>query len=194
MPFAGAVLQVIPELHAGGAERTAVDVARAVVAAGGTAVVAARPGGRMIEELKETGATFVPAPVHSKNPMDMWANRGRLIHLVQAHGIDIIHARSRAPAWSALWAARAAGVKFVTTYHGHYKAKTALKRFYNSAMARGDLVIANSEFTRAHILAEHGTPPDKVVAIARGVDIGRFREEAVEPARRDAVRAAWDAL
>ncbi|MEM8986298.1 MAG: glycosyltransferase family 4 protein [Pseudomonadota bacterium] len=191
MTFQGAVLQVIPELQTGGAERTTIDIAKAVVDAGGKAVVAARDGGRMVDELLGAGAYFAPMDVHTKNPWKMWANRGRLIKLIAEHDIDIVHARSRAPAWSALWAARAAGRKFVTTYHGFYKAKTAPKRFYNSVMARGDIVIANSNFTRDHILATHNVTPDKVVAIPRGVDMDVFKWAKVEGARRAGLAAAW---
>ena len=79
----------------------------------------------------------------------------------------------------------------VTTYHGVYNAGSPLKRWYNGVMTRGDLIIANSEFTRAHVIAEHGVDPGKVIAIPRGVDLRQFRPEAVSPERVAAMRAAW---
>src|SRR5690606_33514668 len=95
-------------------------------------------------------------------------NAIRLIGVIRDEKVSIIHARSRAPAFSALWAARAAGVPFVATYHGVYNASSRLKRWYNAVMTRGDLVIANSEYTRRHVIEEHGVDADRVVAIARG--------------------------
>ena len=81
----------------------------------------------------------------------------RLSGLIRSRKVNLIHARSRAPAWSALYAARRNGVPFVTTYHGIYNAGHPLKRFYNSVMVRGDAVIANSQWTADHIVREHGT-------------------------------------
>jgi glycosyltransferase involved in cell wall biosynthesis len=105
--------------------------------------------------------------------------------------VDLIHARSRAPAWSALAAARRLGLPFVTTYHGVYNARSPLKRGYNGVMARGDLVIANSHFTAAHLIAAHGTDPARVVIIPRGVDLARFDPAAVGPERAGALATAW---
>ena len=84
--------------------------------------------------------------------------------------------------------ARRPSTPFVATYHGVYKAKSSLKRWYNAVMTRGDLVIANSDYTRDHVLAEHGVDPDKVVAIPRGVDLDRFDPAWVTPDRVEALR------
>ena len=124
------ILQVVPALETGGAERTTVDVARAVVAAGGRAIVASR-GGRMVAELAVCGAEHVDMAVHSKNPVVMGLNVERLARLIQREGVGLVHARSRAPAWSALAAARRATVPFVTTYHSRVHEKPRLKVFYN---------------------------------------------------------------
>lgn len=184
------LLQAIPELETGGAEQTAVDVAAAVVAEGGRALVAAR-GGRMVEQLAAVGAEFVELPLHSKNPFTVARNGRRLETLVREEGVSLIHARSRAPAFSALAAAGRAGVPLVATYHGVYAARSPLKRWYNGVMTRGDLVIANSEYTRAHVVREHGVDPAKVIAIPRGVDLRRFSPDAVSCKRTFAVRTAW---
>lgn len=184
------LLQVVPELETGGAEQTTLDVARAVIAAGGRALVATR-GGRMVARLTADGGRLAQMPVQTKNPLVMLGNAARLVSLIRQEKVSIVHARSRAPAFAALWAARAAGVPFVATYHGVYKAQSRLKRWYNAVMTRGDLVIANSDYTRDHVLAEHAVAPDKVVSIPRGVDLDRFSPAWVTPDRVEALRQAW---
>lgn len=185
-----AVLQVTPALDAGGVERTTVEIAEAISRAGGLALVASR-GGRMEPELAAAGGELALMPVDTKNPFVIWMNARRLAKLAKARGVRLIHARSRAPAWSALWAARKLRIPFVTTYHGVYNAKSGLKRFYNSVMARGDLIIANSEYTRAHVIAEHGANPDVVIAIPRGADFARFDPAKISAGRIEAVRALF---
>ena len=184
------LLQVTPELETGGAEQTTVDIARAVKKAGGRALVASR-GGRMAARLVEGGGELVAMPVHSKRPWVLLDNAIRLIGLMRDEGVSLIHARSRAPAFSALWAAKAAGVPFVATYHGVYNAKGRIKRWYNSVMTWGDVVIANSEYTRQHVIEEHGVDANKVVAIPRGVDLARFNPAKVAAKRVEALRKAW---
>ena len=183
-------LQVVPELETGGAEQTTIDVARAIVEAGGQALVASR-GGRMTGRLMVDGAQFCAMPVQSKNPVTVFQNSRRLTALIREHDVDLIHARSRAPAFSALWAARQTGIPFVATYHGVYKAQNPLKRWYNAVMTRGDLVIANSDYTRDHLFAEHQISPDKVVTIPRGVDLDRFDPAAVSPDRIRKLQDDW---
>lgn len=184
------LLQVVPELETGGAEQTTIDVARAVIQAGGKAVVATR-GGRMTARLIADGGRLAPMPLHTRNPLVMLGNAARLADLIRRENVSLVHARSRAPAFAALWAARTTNTPFVTTYHGIYKARGRLKRWYNAVMTRGDLVIANSDYTRDHVVAEHGVDPAKIVSIPRGVDLDRFDPEAVPPERVAALRRAW---
>lgn len=186
------ILQVIPTLDSGGAERTTLEVAEAVARSGGRCVVASE-GGRLEAELHELGGVLERLPLSTKNPLAMRANATRLARLISARDIDLVHARSRAPAWSALWAARRTGTPFVTTYHGTYNAGSAPKRLYNSVMARGDRVIANSGFIRDHLLAEHRIDPQRVTVIPRGVDLVRFDPAAIAPERVAAARARWNA-
>lgn len=190
-PIALAVLQVIPALDTGGAERTAVDVARAIVKAGGRAWIATA-GGRLADEAQSAGATIVRGPYDTKNPLELWRNAARLTKLIGDANIDIVHARSRAPAWSAYLAARRTGVAYVATYHGIYNARLAPKRYYNSIMARGDAVIANSQFTADHVLAKHRIDVKKLHVIPRGIDIEAFTPQNVSHTRIDAIRKQWN--
>ena len=184
------LLQVVPELETGGAEQTTIDVASAVVRAGGKALVATR-GGRMAARLEADGGRLAQMPVQTKNPLVMLGNAARLVDLIRREKVSIVHARSRAPAFSALWAAQATKTPFVATYHGVYGAKNSVKRWYNAVMTRGDLVIANSNYTRDHVLAEHHIDPDRIVSIPRGVDLERFNPSWVTPERVQGLREAW---
>lgn len=190
LPADFTLLQVTPELETGGAEQTTIDVAHAVVAQGGKALVATK-GGRMASRLEADGGRLAQMPAQSKNPLVMLGNAARLIDLIRREKVSLVHARSRAPAFSALWAAHATKVPFVATYHGVYNAKSNLKRWYNAVMTKGDLVIANSEYTRDHVIREHNIAPEKVVAIPRGVDLTRFEPGVVPASRIQALRTAW---
>ncbi|WP_321342909.1 glycosyltransferase family 4 protein [Breoghania sp.] len=181
------ILQVVPELETGGVERTAVDIAAACKARGWRALVASA-GGRLVDELEAVGGEHIAMPLASKNPFVMGANAGRLAEIIRREGVSIVHARSRAPAWSALYAARKTGVPFVTTYHGAYGQKNALKAFYNSVMARGDAVIANSHYTAGLIRQRHPVAGELTV-IHRGTDIAAIAD--VPEARVQALRESW---
>jgi len=184
------LLQVVPELETGGAEQTTIDVARAVIQTGGQALVATR-GGRMTARLVADGGRLAQMPVNTKNPLTMLGNAARLVDLIRQEKVSLVHARSRAPAFAALWAAQVTRTPFIATYHGIYKSENRLKRWYNAVMTRGALVIANSDYTRDHILAEHQVDPAKIVTIPRGVDLDRFSPSLVGPARLEALRAVW---
>lgn len=190
MRFEKTVLQVVPELDAGGAERSTVEIAAAIVAAGGRALVASR-GGRLERELAAAGAELRPLPVHSKNPAVIFSNANELARIVAREKVDILHARSRAPGWSALIAARRAGIAYVATYHGAYSAGSPLKRLYNSSMARADLVIANSSYTAGEVRRLYGVGSDRLVPISRGADLGRFNPAAIPRERIAAAEAAF---
>jgi len=184
------VLQVLPSLVTGGVERGAVDVAGAVVAAGGTAIVVSA-GGPMVHELERVGAHHITLPVDSKNPLVMRRNVGRLAALIEAHHVDLVHARSRAPAWSALAAARRTGRPFITTFHGTYGAGNLLKRRYNAVMTKGARVIAISDFIAEHIRTVYKVEPERIRVIHRGVDLALFDPEKVPPARLIQLAREW---
>jgi glycosyltransferase involved in cell wall biosynthesis len=184
------VLQVIPSLDTGGAERAAIDIAAALAKRGDRALVVSE-GGRLAAELAEAGGTLVPLRAASKNPARIGMLALSLIRLIREEKVDIVHARSRAPAWAARLACRRTGVPFVATFHGIYGERNAMKGRYNSVMARGDAVIANSEYTAGLIRERYGTPKERIVVIPRGIDASRFSPEAVDDARRQALREAW---
>ena len=193
-PLAGrTILQIIPELEAGGAERTAIDVAAELAALGARALVASE-GGRLVAELQVAGGEWVPFPARTKNPLAMLLNVRRLARLAHAEGVDLIHARSRAPAWVALGAARALGLPLVTTYHGIYNGRSRPKRLYNSVMARGDAVIANSGYTARVVSELYPEAAGRMRVIHRGTDLHRFAAQAIDPSRVDALRRAWGVL
>lgn len=190
-PIAGrTVLQIVPDLQSGGAERATVDVAQALAQAGARCLVASR-GGRMVGELQSKGGVWAPFPAATKNPLAMALNMPRLARLIRDEGVDIVHARSRAPAWVAYYAARRAGALFVTTYHSAYSGASAVKQRYNAIMAAGDLVIANSDFIARRIAELHPEAVGRVVVIPRGVDLRTFSAAAVAPQRVERLRAAW---
>lgn len=184
------VLQIIPRLDAGGAERTTIDVAATLADAGARALVACE-GGRLVSELQARGGIWVPFPAASKNPLQMYFASRRLAKLIRREGIDIVHARSRAPAWVALGAARKTGCAFVTTYHGAYSGRSSLKKLYNSIMARGDRVIANSHFTARRILDLNPEAEPRIRVIHRGTDLQIFNPSIMDAARVLRLRTEW---
>lgn len=184
------ILQIIPTLDSGGAERTTVEVARAIVAEGGRALVATS-GGRMTGEVERAGGRVVLLPVDSKNPFTIMSNAKRIARLIRDEKIDLVDVRSRAPAWSALLAKRETGARLVATYHGAYSAKSPIKRLYNSGMVRADLVIANSEYTAAKIRAQYDMRGTQLVVIPRGADVDAFDPARVDSARIEALAQRW---
>ncbi|MFC7292237.1 glycosyltransferase family 4 protein [Hirschia litorea] len=185
------ILQVIPDLAAGGAERTTIEVAEALVKAGARALVASS-GGRLEDELRDVGGElFSRASLPSKNPVKLIQNMFWLKSLIKSEKIDLVHARSRAPAWSAYWACGQTHTPFVTTYHGAYNAKSAAKHWYNSVMARGDCVIANSSYIAEHVALTYPDAANKIITIPRGVDLEAFQPSMISQDRKDAILKAW---
>jgi glycosyltransferase involved in cell wall biosynthesis len=182
-------MQVLPSLESGGVERGTVEMTQAIVQAGGTALVASA-GGRMVPQIARAGGRHVVLPLMTKDPLSIWLNARPLRRLIASAGIDLVHARSRAPAWSAYFAARRAGVPFVTTWHGVYAENFPGKRFYNGIMARGDRVIAISHFVAARLAALH-VDEQRIRIIPRGVDTALFDPERVNGDRVHKLAQAW---
>ena len=187
------VLQVLPALQAGGVERGTIEMVQAIVAAGGRAVVASA-GGVLTPRVERAGGTHITLPLASKNPLTMALNARRLATAIRAHEVHLVHARSRAPAWSAWRAARTTGTRFVTTWHGSYTENLPGKRRYNAVMARGDRVIAISHHIAAELMRRHAVPADRVRVIPRGVDPAIFDPQAVSGDRLVRLAAQWRVL
>jgi len=185
------VLQILPNLgSSGGVERGTVEVAEAIVETGGRAIVISA-GGPKVHELKRIKAEHIELPVNSKNPFVMFANIQRIADVIRREGVDVVHARSRAPAWSAYFAARKTGKPFVTTFHGTYGLGWFLKRKYNSVMTLGERVIAPSGFIAGHIRRIYGVPNRKIRTIHSGVDVALFDPKNVSAERIINLANAW---
>lgn len=187
------ILQILPRLGTGGVERGTVDLAEELVKLGWRALVVAERG-ELVERLHAVGGEFIEMPAATKNPLKMWANRNRLIQIIKNNNVDIVHARSRAPAWSALWATSVTKTPFVTTYHGNYTQRSAIKGFYNSVMARGDVVIAGSNYIADLVKKRHPANAGSVKIVPRGVDLEAFSIENVHRERIEDLRDKWDAF
>lgn len=187
---ATAVLQIIPDLAAGGAERTVLEITEALIAEGARSLVVSR-GGRLVADLEALGGEFIEMDAASKNPFIIRSNATKLVKLIEQENIDILHARSRAPAWSTYLAAQRTDTPFVTTYHGAYSENFPGKRRYNSVMAKGDKVIANSQWIAEHVQKTYTLPNEKLVTIPRGVDLAVFDPSTVSNARINDIKAAW---
>lgn len=186
------VLQVVPALVTGGAERGCIDVALALKAAGATPLVASA-GGPMVHELERAGITHITLPLTTKNPLKILRNARALAAVIRDHKVDIVHARSRAPAWSAHLACRRTGARYMTTFHAPYNFGSGIKRRYNAVMARGERIIAISGFIRDHILSSYGdiVDPARIRVIHRGIDTEVFAPERVTPARMAQLATQW---
>ncbi len=190
LPPGTVVLQVLPSLETGGVERGTVEIVQAIVAAGGTALVASE-GGRLVGAVEQAGGRHVRLPMATKNPVAIWSNARRLVQLIKSEKVSIVHARSRAPAWSALMAVRRTRARFVTTYHGVYNEGMPGKRRYNAVMARGDRVIAISHYVAELLMTRHAVDPARIRVIPRGVDPALFDPAAVSGPRIARLAEAW---
>lgn len=178
------VMQILPSMHMGGVERGTVEVAKAIIDKGWHAIVVSA-GGPMENDLRRIGAEHITLNVDTKCPCKMLlGNVKKLERLIKEKEVDIVHARSRAPAWSAKKAAKRVGVPFVTTFHGTYGlGYFELKKHYNKVMAGGDLVIAISNFISEHIKRYYKTPVEKIRLVHRGVDTEIFSPAKVSAER-----------
>jgi glycosyltransferase involved in cell wall biosynthesis len=188
--YAPRVLQVLPALETGGVERATIDMVRALAPVSPATYVASA-GGSLAGEISKAGGVHLELPLATKNPLQMLANGISLIRLIKQHGIQVIHARSRAPAWSSYLAARWTGISWVTTYHGVHNTGGFFKNLYNSIMTRGDRVIAISQFMADHITQNHKVDPTKIRLIHEGIDLDYFNPQVVSLHKAHDVRQRW---
>ena len=170
------VLQVIPKLGYGGAETGCFDIAHYLPENNcGSYIVTS--GGDLLKFINKEKVKIIKLPVQSKNPIIIFINFFVLVGIILFNNISIVHARSRAPAWSCLFAAKITGKKFVTTFHGTYNFNNKLKKFYNSVMVRSDLIIAGSNFIFSHIKENYSkylNTKKKLLVIFRGINVDYF--------------------
>ena len=170
------VLQVIPKLGFGGAETGCYDIAHYLPENNCKSFIVTS-GGELIKFIDKKKVTLIRLPVQSKNPFLMFINSIILIGIILYYNISIVHARSRAPAWSCLLATKLTGRKFVTTFHGTYNFSGKFKKFYNSVMVRSDLIIAGSNFIFSHIKKNYSellNIKKKFLVIFRGINVDYF--------------------
>ena len=177
------VLQVLPEMNHGGVEVGTVEIASGMQEAGIKNFVASS-GGRMVYDLKKIKVKHFELPLKTKNPFKLWLNSKRLEKIIKENGINIVHARSRAPAWSAYWAAKRTGAEFLTTFHGTYGlGPWGIKKIYNRVMTYGKLVIAISSHIKNHMIKEYKFDESKMRLIHRCVNIDNFSPSKVSKER-----------
>lgn len=167
------VLQILPELESGGVERGVIEISTFLAEKGIESYVASS-GGSLVKTLKDHGVHHIKLPLKSKNPFVILWNSLRIKYYIEKHKINIVHGRSRAPAWSAYLACIMTGARFVTTFHGNYDTSHPLKRFYNSVMLRGKIVIAVSNYIKKHIETRYHKIGKDVVVIHRCADLEVF--------------------
>lgn len=186
------ILQIIPQIATGGAERIVYETAKAIIENGDNCFVFTN-GGRMENMFNEIGAKLILGDAKSKNPFKiLFANPKFLKKIFKTYKIDLVHVHSRAPAISAYLACKSANIPLITTYHGIYPAKNFIKRYYNSFMTKAQIVIANSNFTREHLLEQHKINPQKTRLVYCGIDGEKFNPNEVKQEECDALIAKWN--
>jgi glycosyltransferase involved in cell wall biosynthesis len=184
------VMQVIPSLGPGGAEQACIDICGDLVRAGATALVVSH-GGHRVHEITRAGGTHIELPVHSKNPYVMWRNAAALKKLIRRYDVDIVHARSRAPAWSAFRACQGTKARFMTTCHAPYNISGKAKNFYNSSIARGERVIAISHYVAEYLRSHYKVDHQRIRVVHRGIALEKFHPTSVTAERMIRLSREW---
>lgn len=184
------VLQVIPQLDVSGASQGCIDIANYLIENNHNCIVMTHSGIR-VEDTKKKGIRVIISPVHSKNPITIFLNIFRLLKIVRKYQIDIIHVRSRAPAWSCFFASKFSGKKFISTFHGTYNFNNIMKKFYNSIMLRTDGTIAISEFIENQIKNQYSITPKYLKVIYRGINTKIFNSNNVNSERIEQLKKQY---
>ena len=188
------VLQVIPKLGYGGAESGCYDLAHYLTENNCSSYIVTS-GGELLKYIDKKKVKVIRLPVHSKNPILMFFNSIILIFIILICNISIVHARSRAPAWSCLLATKITKRKFVTTFHGTYNFKNSLKKYYNSIMLKSDLIIAGSNFIFSHInenYSEYLNLNKKFLVIFRGINTEYFNPSKIHQTDQKKLISKWN--
>ena len=188
------ILQVIPKLGFGGAETGCYDLAH-YLAEQNCKSFLITSGGQLLKYIRRDKVKVIRLPVHSKNPIIIFFNFIIIFFLLWIYKIDIVHARSRAPAWSCLWACFFSGKKFITTFHGTYSFSSKIKHFYNSVMVRSKLIIGGSNFIFNHINENYqkylNPKKQKLMVIFRGINLEFFNEKNTSEKKVNALASSW---
>jgi glycosyltransferase involved in cell wall biosynthesis len=184
------IMQVIPTLGAGGAEQGCIDVAATLVKSNARAIIVSR-GGHRVPELKYLGVEHIDLPVHSKNPVTMLMNVGRLSKIIRREGVNIVHVRSRAPAWSCRRACQVTKAHFMTTCHAAYNFQGYWKKKYNSIMASGERVIAISYYVADYLKQNFNVPEERLRVIPRGIPLDKFHPKMLGPQKMIDLLKLW---
>ena len=187
------VMQVIPRLGYGGAETGCYDLAHYLAENNCTSYLVSS-GGELIKFIDKKKVKLIKLPVQSKNPFLIFFNSIMLVFIILYYNISIVHARSRAPAWSCLLATKITRRKFVTTFHGTYNFKNSIKKFYNSVMARSNLIIAGSNFIFAHVNSNYSKYlgiKKKFLVIFRGINIDYFDPSTTLETEENQLLSSW---
>ena len=188
------VLQVIPKLGYGGAETGCYDIAHYLPENNCKSFIVTS-GGELIKFINNEKVKLIKLPVQSKNPLIIFFNAIVLIFIILFYNISIVHARSRAPAWSCLLATKVTGRKFVTTFHGTYKFNSKIKKFYNSVMVKSNLIIAGSNFIFSHIKNNYSKflkIKKKLLVIYRGINVDYFDPTTKTDAEEAELLKQWE--
>ena len=188
------VLQVIPKLGYGGAETGCYDLAHYLPENNCSSYIVTN-GGELLKFIDQKKVKLIKLPVHSKNPILMLFNSIAIIIIILFHNISIVHVRSRAPAWSCLFATKITRRKFVTTFHGTYNFKNSIKKFYNSVMVRSDLIIAGSNFIFSHINQNYPKYLDlkkRFLVIFRGINVDYFDSSTTLDSEENRLISDWE--
>ena len=167
------ILQIIPNMEIGGAERTVLEITSFLKDAEFSSLVLTS-GGKLIGELEKENIEVIKLKIDKKNPYSIIKNFFLFIKIFREKKIDLVHVRSRAPAWSAIFAAKKIGIPVLTTWHGHVSNSSFIKKIYNSIMLKGDAVIANSAYTAERISKIYNIDLNKIDIISRGVNVESF--------------------
>ena len=187
------VMQVIPRLGYGGAETGCYDLAHYLHENNCVSFIITS-GGELTKFINKQKVKLIKLPVHSKNPIVIFINSIILVFIILFYNINIVHARSRAPAWSCLLATKITRRKFVTTFHGTYNFKSLLKKFYNSVMVRSDLIIAGSNFIFSHINQNYNRylkKKKKFLVIFRGINVDYFDSSTILESEENQLLLSW---
>ena len=184
------ILQIIPNMEIGGAERTVLEITSFLKDTEFSSLVLTS-GGKLIGELEKENIEVIKLKINKKNPYSIIKNFFLFIKIFREKKIDLIHVRSRAPAWSAIFAAKKIGIPVLTTWHGHVSNSSFIKKIYNSIMLKGDAVIANSAYTAERISKIYNIDLNKIDIISRGVNVESFERSKFSNTEISNMRKMW---